>query len=361
MHMIGFIIAAIIQVFSDKYGRKMGMGVFLFGAGSMFLLNGLFASKSYVLFGIIQMMLVAFANGSCLAFTVYGIEIIGPKYRSTAGVLAHCYFALGFMLLTPIAMIVDNVASFMFIGVIISLVALAVLPFVPPSFRWQLAAGGRTDEGVATLAKFTKKCGASLDVDTVTSLAIKQDEVKSAVKQDIRDLVKSPVMMRLSAKLSFLWVVTSLSYYKLAIGEKSGNLMIDNIWSGVTEVVFLVLGSFCIQLRWAHRRWLLCGLFLITACSLAMNCVLETFNQPEPAQLACLPGRGASVVLFAVIFVYTAEIYPTTVRSSGLGFCSFWGRIGGVFAPQVDRLALFGVWVPGSAVTVLLIAACLTS
>ena len=280
MHMIGFIIAAIIQVFSDKYGRKMGMGVFLFGAGSMFLLNGLFASKSYVLFGIIQMMLVAFANGSCLAFTVYGIEIIGPKYRSTAGVLAHCYFALGFMLLTPIAMIVDNAASFMFIGVIISLVALAVLPFVPPSFRWQLAAGGRTDEGVATLAKFTKKCGASLDVDTITSLAIvDQDEVKpAAVKNDIRDLVKSPVMMKLSAKLSFLWIVTSLSYYKLAIGEKSGNLMIDNIWSGVTEIVFLVLGSFCIQLRWARRRWLLCGLFLITACSLAMNCVLETLK-----------------------------------------------------------------------------------
>ena len=76
------------------------------------------------------------------------------QWCSTAGVLAHYYFALGFMLLTPIAMIVDNAASFMFIGVIISLVALAVLPFVPPSFRWQLAAGGRTDEGVATLTTF---------------------------------------------------------------------------------------------------------------------------------------------------------------------------------------------------------------
>ena len=38
---------------------------------------------------------------------------------------------------------------------------------------------------------------------------------------------------------------------------------------------------------------------------------------------------------FAIIYVYTAEVYPTVVRGTGLGLNSLAGRIGAIVAPMV--------------------------
>ena len=81
MHMFGFVLAGMIQVFSDKYGRKLGMITFLLITAFLFLLNGMLQSQSYTTFGILQMLMVTFANGACLTFTVYGIEILGPRKK----------------------------------------------------------------------------------------------------------------------------------------------------------------------------------------------------------------------------------------------------------------------------------------
>jgi MFS family permease len=56
-----------------------------------------------------------------------------------------------------------------------------------------------------------------------------------------------------------------------------------------------------------------------------------------------------TVSSFAVVFVYTAEMFPTEIRSTAVGASSLCGRIGGILAPQVGpRTALHctGRWRP---------------
>ena len=41
---------------------------------------------------------------------------------------------------------------------------------------------------------------------------------------------------------------------------------------------------------------------------------------------------------WAVLFLYNAELFPTEIRTSGIGSASFVGRLGGMLAPWVAVL-----------------------
>jgi len=48
--------------------------------------------------------------------------------------------------------------------------------------------------------------------------------------------------------------------------------------------------------------------------------------------------RGLITGAFQASYVYTPEVYPTSVRSTGLGLCSTMARIGGVLTPYVAQV-----------------------
>ena len=48
-------------------------------------------------------------------------------------------------------------------------------------------------------------------------------------------------------------------------------------------------------------------------------------------------GKFGSSGSMAIMFVYTAELFPTSVRNTAIGVSSMWGRVGGMLAPQVSR------------------------
>jgi len=57
-----------------------------------------------------------------------------------------------------------------------------------------------------------------------------------------------------------------------------------------------------------------------------------------------LLGKFGSSGSMAIMFVYTAELFPTSVRNTAIGVASMWGRVGGMLAPQVYLLSR--VWSP---------------
>lgn len=54
-----------------------------------------------------------------------------------------------------------------------------------------------------------------------------------------------------------------------------------------------------------------------------------------------LIGKLAITTSFCVLYVYTAELFPTNLRHSLLGTCSMFGRIGLIIAPQTPLLATY--------------------
>jgi OCT family organic cation transporter-like MFS transporter 4/5 len=49
-------------------------------------------------------------------------------------------------------------------------------------------------------------------------------------------------------------------------------------------------------------------------------------------------GKFCITGTFGIIYVYSAELFPTVVRSAGVSTCSVFARIGGAVAPYVGGL-----------------------
>ena len=55
-----------------------------------------------------------------------------------------------------------------------------------------------------------------------------------------------------------------------------------------------------------------------------------------------LVGKFGIAAAFAIIYIYSAEIFPTDYRSVAIGACSMIARVGGMLAPSVSALVSAG-------------------
>ena len=46
-------------------------------------------------------------------------------------------------------------------------------------------------------------------------------------------------------------------------------------------------------------------------------------------------GKFGLTATFAIVYLYAAELFPTVLRSSGLGSSSMFARLGSIFAPII--------------------------
>lgn len=361
--MAGFFVGATSAGFvGDKFGRKIGLILFHLLTAICLVLNGWLSTWNYYAYCIFQMFTVSAVHAACLMQFVYSMEIIGPKYRSTAGILSQSFFSIGFMLLSPVAWLAANAQQIIYFGAIIPACIIFLVPFLKESFRWQIS-NGKLEEGRESIKDFVRKCGGNITKNELDTIV--EGEEPSAKSLSISDLFKSKTLVKVSLKMGFIWIVTTLTYYKLAIGENKGGLLIDNVLAGVIELVCLFPGGWLIQQKWCQRRWFLGITFFLAAGGISLDTLFTQLyvKDQKPlyltlARIFRLPGRGAITVTFASIFVVTTELYPTVIRSTGLGFCSFSARIGAILAPQIDRLGDAGfAWAPGLIVTVMSVLA----
>ena len=55
-------------------------------------------------------------------------------------------------------------------------------------------------------------------------------------------------------------------------------------------------------------------------------------------------GKFGASISFFIVYLYTAELFPTTVRNQAVGICSLVARIGGITALLLDLTKVF--WLP---------------
>lgn len=102
----------------------------------------------------------------------------------------------------------------------------------------------------------------------------------------------------------------------------------------------LIVSIFIYSKRIGHRD----GLMLLAACSAVLCLTLVNIERGGDGLAVGLPSAYlltfTSSAFLTLVYVYLSEIFPASVRSSGIAFCISAGRVGSMAAPLVVEMLL---------------------
>nr|XP_046273859.1 solute carrier family 22 member 13 isoform X2 [Scatophagus argus] len=330
IYMFGLLVGSVVfGSMADRYGRRFVLLLSIalqtvFGVAVAFAPN-------FPVYVILRFVVGTTISGVIINAFVLGTEWTCTKRRMLAGIITDYAFGLGYTLLAGIAYLIRDWRKLQLAISAPGFLLIFYIWVLPQSARWLLAKD-RKEEAIALLRK------AALVNGRVLPPTLQVEKILGGGSQNHSavDLVRTPQMRKRAIILFYIWFVNVLVYYGLSLGVSrlGTNLYLTQFVFGLIEIparslVLLVLPC--------SRRLSQSG-FLATgglAC-LLMLAVPEDHSNVL-AGLAMV-GKFGITASFAVIYVYTAEIFPTVLRQTGIGVSCMFARVGGVLAPVINML-----------------------
>lgn len=336
--MMGVMIGALfLGNLADRVGRKLNMtlttvGIILFNTVSAL-------SPSYSLYIAAKFFVGFFCAGNILSIFVLGNELVGPSKRGVFGMTLQGSFAVGIVLFAFIASFVQHWRMLTGIISILGLPLLSYHWFIPESPRWLLAKN-RLEESRKVLEEIAHGNGTVISSKLI--LSSPDQKTSSSLKKEkneegVLSLFLHSKLFLLTGIQLFSWFVNSASYYGLTLAASSagGDLYTATALSGAVEIPAYILGNFL--LVYLGRRWTLCG-FMIGGGAACLAIQIFSESAPTLVTACALFGKLCLAASFAVVYVHSGEIFPTTIRNSAMGIMSVAARIGGILAPFIVLL-----------------------
>ncbi|KAL7738466.1 hypothetical protein ACLKA6_006774 [Drosophila palustris] len=328
---------------SDRFGRRPAF----LGCCYMQLISGLIVSLSpYYWFYVVFRFLTAFATGGtmCTSFVLI-MEIIGPKRRELVAILYQIPFNLGHASLPLFSYFIRTWRWFHFSITIFSAVFIIYICLVPESPRW-LYTQGRLDESVKILEKIAKRNRAPTDtIRAEMDTAFKALAAKTPTKKGTMiDLFRTPYLRLKTICMVIDWIVVCMVYYGTSqyISKLGGDIFVNNAIGAALGVPGTLL---CIVMtKYLGRRITMMITNAISGVALLALVFLIYSDMTIQVVCAVIGLFGASIT-FPNAYLWGGEIFPTVVRSNGLGLCSMFGRVGGLLAPFICDLSHFKPWI----------------
>ncbi|XP_073419602.1 solute carrier family 22 member 7 [Dendrobates tinctorius] len=336
---LGLTIGSLICGFlSDRFGRRKILLVsFLVSAvfGAMSAL-----SVSYVMFSICRLLWGAGLMGMTLISISLALEWTDVTHRTFCGIISSLSWTAGYMILALLAYLIRDWRWLLLATTAPCLLAIASWWWVPESARWLL-----TKQDATAAHMYLTRC-AKMNGRSEFIQKISPEVLQKTVSLEVRgynfwDLVRIRQLRKNTLCLGVMWFGVAFSYYGISFHITGFNLspFLTHFIFGAIEIPPKV-GVYLLLDRIGRKR---CqgGSLIITATCIGLTC---TMPQGPWRSLVAILGKGFSEAAFTTAFLFTAELYPTVLRQTGLGFCSFMTRLGSSVAPLVILLEDF--WAP---------------
>lgn len=346
IYMLGvFTGAVVLGAMADKYGRKT---IFCW-SGVLQLFFGVLVAfmPEFWSFAAIRFLYGIFGSaGSYITGFVLTMELVGPSKRTVCGITFQAAFATGIILVGGWGALIDNRQI---LQVVYGLHGLLLIPHIwimDESPRW-LWAQGRTKESVDIIEK-ALKCNRSDQVldkaELVSKGKIESSKDTNEPSASTMDLFKTPNLRNKTLNVCFCWFANSIVYYGLTLstGKLEGNPYLITAILGLVE--FPSYGAVIYFLDIWGRRPLISSMMLVGGAA----CIIATFIPTGSiiSTVIVITGKLFIAGSFAIIYNYSAELFPTVVRNSAIGLGSMCARLSGALTPLITLLDSFNPKIP---------------
>ena len=330
----------------DLYGRRMTMIIsILVSAGTIFGLSFVNKVWQFIMLRTILGVAVGSLNANSIAF-----EVVGRRHRALVGTFLTVAFLIMSYLLVTAAYFIQNWRKLILYFSFGAIVSVLLSFLIPESARWLYATGkiNKSEEKFYQMAKFNKKR------NEVIHLKILEYAGNSNTKRfSFTDLLFRHFSVSvLCIALCFIWTTQVLLFYGLTLESSNfgGSIYLNFALSFVVELLTPVTYLYCSNKFGRKRSYM--GFSLVatlSAISIAVLYFVSRSNRVlEILRLVLgLIGKSAISNGFAVVHLWTFELFPTVVRSQGLTICQLAGRIGSAAAPFIaTNLSAFSKSLP---------------
>ncbi|WP_338526322.1 MFS transporter [Pseudomonas batumici] len=339
--------ASLSGLLADRFGRKpvFQWSIVLWGVAS-YLCSTAQTVETLTLFRI----LLGFGMGMEFPIAQSMLsELIPAKRRGRYIALMDGFWPLGFVAAGVLSYFLLPLVGWRDIFLVLAIPAVFVLAirfFIPESPRW-LEQAGRHAAADTVLRGIEERVRTSLRHATLpvpVRLPRGVERVPSFLSA-FRQLW-SPLYRQRTMMIWSVWFFALLGFYGLtswlsALLQQSGFAVTQSVY----YTVLISLGGIpgFLMAAWLVERW---GRKPVCVVTLLGGGVMAFFYGQSAVfggNVGLLVGSGLLMQFFlfgmwAVLYTYTPELYPTSARATGSGFASAVGRIGSLLGPLVTGL-----------------------
>jgi putative MFS transporter len=330
---LGMLIGAFVfGRLADRFGRRPIFFLTL-GIDACFGMASAFAPD----FGIL--MALRFLTGLGVGGTLpidYSMmaEFLPSDRRGRWLVYLEGFWAVGTVALAVLSYIADTTSdeawrTIFFLIAFPAIVGLALRIGIPESPFYLLHAN-RPEEARLVVKQVADANGRSVDIQALAAETTNADKSVSLF---------SPSLRRRSVLIFLAWLAISVSYYGIFVylpirlsshgaGFMKGQSFL--ILVAAAQIPGYALAAYGLD-RWGRKPTLM-GFLALSAA----GCLLYTAGQSSYLVFgATLLTSFALLGTWGALYAFTPEIYPTTLRASGMGTAGASARFGGLLAPSL--------------------------
>jgi len=271
---------------------------------------------------------------------VWSSEFLGRATRGTIVWSSNCCFALGQILLSPVAWYFqESWRQLAWAVFIMGCLLFAYVWFLHESPKW-LASKQRFAAAHEVLCRVASGNGRPAPPpppdDKRIALDRQFDEDTPGEKASCLQLCDKRLLPRFLVACAS-WFTVSFGFYGLSLN--AGNLPLDiysaNAINGVVQIPAYLAAATLMEAPWCGRRLTCVVGFLVAGACLLLCSVISA---PAMLVVLCYAGNFFISISFGTVFLYAAELFPTNIRAQGLGITSVLARVGAMVSPFVAAL-----------------------
>ena len=311
IYLLGYVVGTFTSgVVADMFGRKptiiaASFLAFIFSSAAAF-------SPSIIIFNLCRFLTAASSISLYYVSYTYCLEFVSDARKSFVTVIYGYTVSIGYALVPLLSWAFPYWANLQLVGSLPLLVVLA--PVSVPSFfsespRWLLA----------------NEC--KEESDSNNSLSPKSNASDSS----IRTLFRSPGICFSTILLLYIWIVFIIIYNFIIMNAK-------NIIPGDADLNIVIMAALDVGAGFATFPLVqYCGRRISTSMCLFITGSSFVFSSSVSnllvKQVFAQLGQFVNTICFNLMYVFSAEIYPTVVRSRAMGLLGCSGRIGCLLPP----------------------------